>query len=257
MGDQAVRWAFQQMQFDAVAQLILLRICKQVEDRDPVWIWKGTLVELQAACAVSDRTLQRHFTELESKARLFRGRRIGKSTEYIVLGPKKKATAAYIEAVYSVELDPRQIVGGPTPVKLSDGILTPPSNCRGSDPDPRQIVGGIKVLSSYSPSSSQDSYTEMQGDKSLLELWKKAKGTIQTRVDPQGCFFWFDPAHPVRFDKGVLTFVLPTTHHRDFLDTPKQRKLIIEAVQGLGLPVREITFVVRDKPGAVRARAAP
>src|SRR5436190_978356 len=105
MGDNAVRWALQQTQFSPLSQLILIRVCKHLDDRRQVWSWKKKASVIMEECKTSADSLNRHCYELEGRDKegepiegaapvLFRGFNDGRPTEYIILGPNRAVTDA-------------------------------------------------------------------------------------------------------------------------------------------------------------------
>lgn len=268
MGDRAVRWATQQEQFDAVAQIILVKICKHLDDRRPIWSWSKKIDVIATEIKRSVATVQRYLLELEGTDRdgnptgvrpvLFRGYRWkdGLPTEYIMLGPNKTTTDTYIAAKYPSNEDetlPQLAVGYP-PATCSEKQATLPQL---AVPLP-QLAGTYREVLSSSPLLDGSNPKQERPPSELVEIWKSAFAKIEIRVGRQRCFTWYSAAHPVDFKNGVLLLSVPNAHFSDELSKSAARKLILECVQSAGLPVREVTFVAgdaRQKPLAKAARA--
>lgn len=269
MGDRAVRWALQQTQFDMAAQMILTRICNHLDDRRGIWSWAKKIDVIAKECNRSVDSIQRYMMELEGKERsgepsgvepvLFRGYRFqqGFPTEYIILGPNKTATEAYLTANYPADFLP-------APPQLAVGY--PPATCGRVEPDPPATCGtppatcGNILETSLVPLPLTDSSNTEKGpatDK-LQEIGKTALKEIEIRTGRQQCFTWYSPAHPVDFKNGVLTLSVPTIHHHDYLSKTASRHVLLASYRSAGLSVCEITFVARDlKTDKIRAARAP
>jgi DnaA N-terminal domain len=264
MGDNAVRWALQQTHFGPVAQLILIRLCKHLDDRRPIWSWRKRLSVIIEECNASADTLNRHCYELEGKDKegnpvegvtpvLFRAFNKGRPTEYIILGPNKTITDAYIAELYPAQKSPQVAATNPPQVAAT----LPTAECGDPRTYPPQVAAAPPQVAAthqdrniLSNSSKKDSLPTETGKNQLREITKSGIAKIQKRLDPQLRFSWYDPELPVVFDRGRGELVVHVSdpHFAEWLASPDRKRIMIEHAWAAGLKVKEITFVA---PGSL------
>jgi hypothetical protein len=294
MGDQAVRYALQQTQFGPVAQLILIRLCRHVMDKDEVWIWRKKRTVIAKEVHASEATLKRHDRELEGRdekgstdgrdalrrylrgetsglvAALFRGDRRPLPTEFIILGPNRTATIAYLREHYPEIIEPLLAPSKKASTAQDERLETAqderlnrskrppvPATTAQDERKTAQDERNIKERDSlFRILSSKDSLSTEQPE--LLKIWKTALTKIRGQTDKQTCFTWYDPARPVSLRGGVLTIAVPTAFYVDTLNALERKDQTIQrSMLAAGVVVHEVTFVARPKMAAAAARASP
>lgn len=240
MGDRAIHWALQQTHLPGPAQIILVRMCKDIDDRDDVWAFRRRLSRLTTDCNIPERSFRRYMALMErgTKPVLFRGVRPGRVNEYVILGPNRHATATYLKERYATS----------TPANMADinpgqcgrSTVSTPANMAGT---PANVAAPYKELegSLCKESLPVNSYRPEQGE--LSEIWEAAQPAIEAEVKRQNYDTWVRPMRPVAIVAEVLKVRVPNNFFVDWLRDRKQ--IFVRAVNSAGATIREVTFLAQ------------